>query len=42
MEFIPEKSLSLDYAGTRQDMIVEAARAIRALHQAPAFPAWRT
>lgn len=39
MEFIPEQSWALDYAGTRQDLIVEAAQAVRALHQAPAFPA---
>ena len=38
MEFIPEQSWALDYAGTRQDLIVEAAQAIRALHQTPAFP----
>ncbi|MDO8799302.1 phosphotransferase [Phenylobacterium sp.] len=38
MEFIPEQSWALDYAGTREDLIVEAAQAIRALHQAPAFP----
>ncbi|WP_340645051.1 phosphotransferase [Phenylobacterium sp.] len=38
MEFIPEQSWSLDYAGTREDLIVEAAQGVRALHQAPAFP----
>ncbi|CAN5778894.1 hypothetical protein BH11PSE1_BH11PSE1_30790 [soil metagenome] len=38
MEFIPEQSWALDYAGTREDLIVEAAQAIRALHQTPAFP----
>ncbi|CAN5553078.1 hypothetical protein BH10PSE5_BH10PSE5_27630 [soil metagenome] len=38
MEFIPEQSWALDYSGTRVDLIVEAAQAIRALHQAPAFP----
>lgn len=38
MEFIPEQSWAVDYAGTREDLIVEAAQAIRALHQAPAFP----
>lgn len=38
MDFIDERSLSLDYRGTRDDMIVEAAQAIRALHEAPAFP----
>lgn len=38
MEFIPEQSWALDYAGTREDLITEAAQAIRALHQAPAFP----
>ena len=38
MEFIPEQSWAIDYAGTREDLIVEAAQAIRALHQTPAFP----
>lgn len=38
MEFIPEQSWAIDYAGTREDLIVEAAQAVRALHQAPAFP----
>lgn len=38
MEFIPEQSWALDYDGTREDLIVEAAQAIRALHQTPAFP----
>ena len=38
MEFIPEQPWATDYAGTREDLIVEAAQAIRALHQAPAFP----
>ncbi len=38
MELIPEQSWAQDYAGTREDLIVEGAQAIRALHQAPAFP----
>ncbi len=38
MEFIPERSLSLDYPGSRTDLVVEAAQAVRALHAAPAFP----
>ncbi|HEX5379872.1 MAG TPA: phosphotransferase [Phenylobacterium sp.] len=38
MDFIPELSLALDYAGTRRDMIVELAQAVRALHAAPPFP----
>ncbi|WP_309643552.1 phosphotransferase [Phenylobacterium sp.] len=38
MDFIEEQSLSLDYLGTRDDLIVEAAQTIRALHDAPAFP----
>ena len=38
MDFIPEQSLALDYAGTRAELIVEAAQTLRALHQAPAFP----
>lgn len=38
MEFISEQSWAVDYAGSREDLIVEAAQAVRALHQAPAFP----
>ena len=38
MDFIPQASLSLDYAGTRSDMVVELAQAVRALHSAPPFP----
>lgn len=39
MDFIPQKSLTLDYPGTREDLIVEAAQTIRALHAGPKFPA---
>ncbi len=38
MDFIEERSLVLDYRGTRDDLIVEAAQTIRALHETPAFP----
>ena len=38
MDFIPQKSLVLDYAGTKSDLVVELAQAIRALHATPAFP----
>lgn len=38
MEFIEERSLVLDYGGSRDDLIVEAAQTIRALHETPAFP----
>ena len=39
LEFISEQSWTHDYAGTHRDLIVEAAQAVRALHQTPAFPA---
>lgn len=38
MEFLSEQSWALDYAGTRRDLIVEAAQGVRALHQTEAFP----
>ncbi len=38
MDFIPEQSISFDYAGTRSDMVVELAQAVRALHQTEPFP----
>ena len=38
MDFIPERSLVMDYAGTKSDLVVELAQAIRALHATPAFP----
>jgi len=38
MDFIPQQSLSLDYRGSRSDLVVELGQAIRALHSAPAFP----
>lgn len=38
MEFIPERSLSLEYAGTRADLLAELGQTLRALHAAPAFP----
>ena len=38
MEFIPEQSWTIDYAGTRKDLIIEAAQGVRALHQTQAFP----
>lgn len=38
MEFIQERSLSLDYPGTRTDLLVEMGQTLRALHAAPPFP----
>ena len=38
MDFIEERSLTLDYRGTREDLVVEAAQALRALHAGPPFP----
>lgn len=38
MEFIPERSLSMDYRGTKSDLLVEMGQTLRALHAAPAFP----
>lgn len=38
MDFIPEQSLQLDYAGTRADLVTELAQAARALHETPLFP----
>lgn len=38
MDFVPERSLSLDYAGSRADLVVELAQAVRALHGTPPFP----
>lgn len=38
MDFIPEKSLVLDYAGSRIELVVELAQAVRALHATPLFP----
>jgi len=38
MDLIPERSLTLDYRGTRTDLLVELGQTLRALHAAPAFP----
>ncbi len=38
MDFIAERSLSLEYAGSRSDRVTELAQAVRALHATPAFP----
>lgn len=38
MDYIPQRSLTLDYAGTRPDLLVELAQTVRALHETPAFP----
>lgn len=38
MDFIEEKSLTFDFRGSREDLIVEAAQTVRALHAGPAFP----
>lgn len=40
MDFIEERSLVWDYAGTKTDMAIELAQAVRALHETPPFPAW--
>lgn len=42
MEFIQERSLSLEYAGTRADLLAGLGQTLRALHAAPAFPRWST
>lgn len=38
MDFIEEKSLTFDYRGSREDLVVEATQTVRALHAGPAFP----
>ncbi len=38
MDYLPTRSLHEDYAGTREDMLVELAQAVRLLHETPAFP----
>jgi hypothetical protein len=38
LEHIEARSLMLDYAGTRADLVVELGRAVRALHAVPGFP----
>lgn len=38
MDFIEEKSLTFDFHGSREHLIVEAAQTVRALHAGPAFP----
>lgn len=38
MDLIPERSLAIDYAGTREDLITELGLTLRALHATPAFP----
>ena len=37
-DWIEPRSLALDYAGTRDDRIVELAQAVRALHEIDGFP----
>ena len=37
-DFIEARSLSLDYAGSRADLVVELAQAVRALHAIEGFP----
>ena len=37
-DFIEARSLALDYAGTRADLVVELAQAVRALHALDGFP----
>ncbi|WP_304167179.1 phosphotransferase [Phenylobacterium aquaticum] len=38
LDFIPQRSLSTDYAGTRDNLLVELAQTVRVLHQTPGFP----
>lgn len=38
MDFVPERSIALDYHGSREDLLVELAQAVRLLHETPAFP----
>lgn len=38
LDFIPERPMSTDYAGTRADLLVELAQNVRILHQTPGFP----
>jgi len=38
MDFIPQRSIVLDYAGTKTDLLVELAQTVRALHETPMFP----
>ena len=37
-DFVEARSLTLDYAGSRADLVVELAQAVRALHAIPGFP----
>lgn len=38
MDFIEERPLSLEYCGTPDELVVEAAQTVRALHAGPPFP----
>lgn len=38
-DYVAPRPLSLDYAGTRADLVVELAQAVRALHAVDGFPA---
>ena len=38
MDFIEERPLSLEYCGTPDQLVVEAAQTVRALHACPPFP----
>ena len=38
MDFIDERPLSLEYRGTPEHLVVEAAQTVRALHAGPPFP----
>ncbi|HSO37160.1 MAG TPA: phosphotransferase [Labilithrix sp.] len=38
MDFVPERPLALDYAGDRSELVIDLAKAVRALHATPAFP----
>lgn len=38
LDFIPERSMTLDYAGTKEDLLVELGQTVRILHQCAPFP----
>lgn len=38
MDFVPQRSLTLDYAGDKADLMVELAQTVRALHETSRFP----
>ncbi|WP_374573972.1 phosphotransferase [Phenylobacterium sp.] len=38
MDFVPERSLALDYAGSKAELMTELGQAVRVLHETPGFP----